>query len=995
MSLGPTFTQYGSGDQYNVGGKSTQNNATGEATQYNFIRNKYYTRGIPGQDSPKVKPEVLCLRSLAFPEMESRYYDIATATPGTCEWLLKDGTFNTWKQEHRALLWIKGHPGSGKSTLLKRAFDSVKGSQSQRGDIVLSFFFLARGSEEQKTPFGFWRSVLHQLLPFAPDTLTGLVDTFVSRSENRGGHRTSWEWHMNELRECFKSSIAEALEKRSVWLFVDALDEVGEEIARGFVDELEMFIKDLPSTRNSFRMCFTCRIFPPLGKNDEFVTILGQQNNQDVSKYIERRLYSQECTYSARIQQEITSRACGNFTWARLVLDKVLLTWRPDDSNWEAIKDQIASTHQELDLLYMNLLDDMTDASLRLIRWVCFSLRPMYPGELQSAMEADLWALNEISRDQSQPLQGDNYRDNSHEFGVMIPILSHGLAEVVTSDNGQIVQFIHESVRDFLTGEGLPRLGSKLQSSGPDYSTTNITRMIGCIHSWISRVCVRYLVQHLAMEDNRHEWSDESHWQELDPMSLRQNDNVAEFPFIYYATTMWVEHVNQNKIENVPYSHFLDDLGWPNENFVEQWAQLWKVLGQPSEKSPPKGTTVTHIVARYGLSSEMETILEWSEESRYAIDTKDENGQTPFSLAAENGHKDIVALLLKANNGWIVSLLKSFLECLRNALESFLILDSPVPLREAIPKAWRRMWIWLLLRLGLTKVNIGSKDNQGRTPLLWAARRGHTEIVRQLLAAGDKHADTCDVEGMSPFAWAAFNRHEDTMQSLYESGTVNINSTDSGFGYTPLIRAVLDGEDRVVKRLTRMDKGEYKIDFNVNDAIGRRALSLAVIWHNTNVAKILLHTGRCDINWKDLNGHTALFEAASRGNDELVNLFLGVKGIDIGATDNKGRTALAAAVMWKNERAALLILGRGPINHDQVDESGTTALSFAVQNCLLGVVTELLRLGQVSINSEDQFGRTVSWWATQSGNVDIQNALLHYSRRKRNPRYGDVGRPEV
>ncbi|KAK2480873.1 hypothetical protein H9L39_06512 [Fusarium oxysporum f. sp. albedinis] len=725
--------------------------------------------------------------------MESRYYDIATATPGTCEWLLKDGTFNTWKQEHRALLWIKGHPGSGKSTLLKRAFDSVKGSQSQRGDIVLSFFFLARGSEEQKTPFGFWRSVLHQLLPFAPDTLTGLVDTFVSRSENRGGHRTSWEWHMNELRECFKSSIAEALEKRSVWLFVDALDEVGEEIARGFVDELEMFIKDLPSTRNSFRMCFTCRIFPPLGKNDEFVTILGQQNNQDVSKYIERRLYSQECTYSARIQQEITSRACGNFTWARLVLDKVLLTWRPDDSNWEAIKDQIASTHQELDLLYMNLLDDMTDASLRLIRWVCFSLRPMYPGELQSAMEADLWALNEISRDQSQPLQGDNYRDNSHEFGVMIPILSHGLAEVVTSDNGQIVQFIHESVRDFLTGEGLPRLG----------------------------------------------------------------------------------------------------------------------------------------------------------------------------------------------------------KCLRNALESFLILDSPVPLREAIPKAWRRMWIWLLLRLGLTKVNIGSKDNQGRTPLLWAARRGHTEIVRQLLAAGDKHADTCDVEGMSPFAWAAFNRHEDTMQSLYESGTVNINSTDSGFGYTPLIRAVLDGEDRVVKRLTRMDKGEYKIDFNVNDAIGRRALSLAVIWHNTNVAKILLHTGRCDINWKDLNGHTALFEAASRGNDELVNLFLGVKGIDIGATDNKGRTALAAAVMWKNERAALLILGRGPINHDQVDESGTTALSFAVQNCLLGVVTELLRLGQVSINSEDQFGRTVSWWATQSGNVDIQNALLHYSRRKRNPRYGDVGRPEV
>ena len=55
---------------------------------------------------------------------------------------------------------------------------------------------------------------------------------------------------------------------------------------------------------------------------------------------------------------------------------------------------------------------------------------------------------------------------------------------------------------------------------------------------------------------------------------------------------------------------------------------------------------------------------------------------------------------------------------------------------------------------------LNTVDNDGRTPLLWAAEKGHAGIVLMLLERGDATRPTpktVDKGGRTPLSWAAVN----------------------------------------------------------------------------------------------------------------------------------------------------------------------------------------------------------------------------------------------
>ncbi|RYP68349.1 hypothetical protein DL771_006735 [Monosporascus sp. 5C6A] len=75
-------------------------------------------------------------------------------------------------------------------------------------------------------------------------------------------------------------------------------------------------------------------------------------------------------------------------------------------------------------------------------------------------------------------------------------------------------------------------------------------------------------------------------------------------------------------------------------------------------------------------------------------------------------------------------------------------------------------------------ISVNSKDNSGRTPLWWAAAKGHEAVVKLLIERDDVEADSKDESGQTPLSWAAANGHEAVVKLLVKRDDVEADSKD-------------------------------------------------------------------------------------------------------------------------------------------------------------------------------------------------------------------------
>ncbi|KAI1195344.1 hypothetical protein F5X97DRAFT_245940 [Nemania serpens] len=252
--------------------------------------------------------------------MNSRYHAIGAVHEGTCTWLRNHPSFKDRCSSPRALLWIKGKPGSGKSTLLKYTIGEIYTLARAPGSkvLVVSFHFHARGNDLQKTPLGFYRCLLHQVLSTLPGALPDLIDKFTEREKRVGLVGERWQWHKAELRAFLKTSLPRILKASSMILFVDALDECGKDNAIQLVNDLKVLLKDIPQSSHYFRICFSCRRCPILeydyGPNNGLTISVEHHNRADIEKYVGESL--QYLEHSESVASLITDKANGVFLWA-------------------------------------------------------------------------------------------------------------------------------------------------------------------------------------------------------------------------------------------------------------------------------------------------------------------------------------------------------------------------------------------------------------------------------------------------------------------------------------------------------------------------------------------------------------------------------------------------------------------------------------------------------------------------------------------------------
>ncbi|KAM5342893.1 hypothetical protein ACJ41O_013859 [Fusarium nematophilum] len=649
--------------------------------------------------------------------MDSRFHDIDAAAKGTCKWLLRHETCTSWASCDRGLLWIKGKPGSGKSTLLRHVLNDVMEiPNTGEGTLILSFFFHGRGTELHKTPLGLFRSLLHQLLRQVPEALTDLVATFQQRCESIGKPGEKWQWHPGELPRLFESSLLKVLRTRPVWLFVDALDECGQKNAVKLVREFKSLLQALLSTGSQFRICFTCRHYPILDQACQFEICLEDENRQDVSTYVRAQLSVSRVLAASKILDLVTKRAQGVFIWAHLVVDRIL-DLDNGGAGLKKIEDEIYSIPPDLDDLYHDLIRDMGPDSLKLVQWICFAMRPLSLDELRWAMLVDADCPH---RSLYECQTAGDYPSDDDGMKRRVQTLSRGLAEV-TSD-AKIAQFIHQSVTDFFVEKDLSALDG---TAKPDFA-------VGIAHHRLSRTCIRYLAMEEIGRSAIHE-----------PYRLR-----SKFPFLHYATTSWVAPTKQSDARSVPQEDLLEYFAGPSNTLTERWVRIYRKLEKYSLDCPLEGTSVVHVMSRYGVAGALWAIVKRGDQVGINIDAKDSQGQTPLSWAAARGHEAVVRLLLD-----------------RGAHTEAVDQWGRTPLSWAAVEGHEAI-VRLLLDRG---AHTEAADEEGSTPLLRAAEGGHETVVRLLLDRG-AHTEEADEEGWTPLSWAAERGHEAIVRLLLDRG---------------------------------------------------------------------------------------------------------------------------------------------------------------------------------------------------------------------------------
>ena len=600
------------------------------------------------------RDEQACLRSLSFDTMNAREMNIEPATEHTGNWLLESNNFQTWVRrerlkQHRGFFWIQGNPGSGKSTLMKNAYLHVKATSTDKSSIIAAFFFNARGTSEEKSPMGLFRTLTHTLCQYSRAFRALVVSAYVEKSRKI---RTGWEWQFGEIKTLLKAIVkSSVLGQRNLVLFVDALDECDLAGARSVILFFQELASFAVSEDTKFSICLSSRYYPQFTIQNCFRARVEIENKGDISTYIHSKLplvhaINDNVHHWDKLKKEILQNANGTFLWVVLVVQELL---QDVGATPGELRKAVHKIPTQLEGFYKNQLrssdPDSRLSTLRLLQCVLYSQRPLSPRELRFALGIGCGACSSYAEwSQSSEYVHDQQMEKR------IREHSKGLVEIRTlqserreSVNGYVpvqaseVQFIHETVREFLDADGLRYLGQR----GPYNQKAEG-------HEFLKGLCMSYLnireVQIVPVIDCSL-YTDSG-------VQRRMPTLLQDHPLLDYATKNVFEHAAQAEQHGIRQDEFRIHMNCNNQGTFERWSYLFNLFQMYTgmELSDPGGWTTGasywksprpfHYFAQYGLLAPGMAKLE--------EDPNTEGGPYRYALlaAAANGHTDTVRYLL-------------------------------------------------------------------------------------------------------------------------------------------------------------------------------------------------------------------------------------------------------------------------------------------------------------------------------------------------------------
>lgn len=281
-------------------------------------------------------------------------------------------------------------------------------------------------------------------------------------------------------------------------------------------------------------------------------------------------------------------------------------------------------------------------------------------------------------------------------------------------------------------------------------------------------------------------------------------------------------------------------------------------------------------------------------------------GHTALQAASQNGHLDVVKLLLKHNADVEIE----------NKYGDRAIHHAAFGNEPAV--------IELLAKAG---ADLNIRNNRRQTPLHIGVNKGYYGVVKTLLKLGC-HPSLQDTDGDTPLHDAISKKYDD-MVTLLLDHNADIKVTNNN-GFNALHHAALRGNPSAMWMLLVMSPRRWVVDEPKDD--GYTALHLAALNNHVAVAKLLIHHGKADMDIQNLNFQTALHLAVERQHAQIVRLLVR-EGANLNITDKDGDTPMHEALRHHTlsqikqlqgvKDIGKLLMGMG--SQDEVQEAKSSA----------------------------------------------------------------------
>ncbi|KAF5529012.1 Pfs NB-ARC ankyrin domain-containing protein [Fusarium mexicanum] len=454
------------------------------------------------------------IAGLKFSQMSNRELQLEPAHENTCRWILENPEYKAWLHPNAisdvsAFFWIKGKAGSGKSTTMNFLYDEKR--RAAVNDTVLSFFFNARGHDLEKSVLGLYRSVLLQLYTSEPDLKEGV--NILAPTKLQSLIEIGWQ-SKEPLRKVLEHSVAIRKSTSPIYLFIDALDECPQAQIREMLYFFELLTnKHCP---NPFRFCFASRPYPNISL---FRCAILQFDDapghiDDIRLYTDFRSKSLDIggPDADLLKDMICRKASGIFLWVVLVIP--MLQQATDSGQGHSLSllaKELDKIPEDLNEVFRRIIleDGRISETLYLtLQWTLFAPQPLTPNELYAA----------ICPKQHQVQQRQAGSEPQEIIERFIMNASKGLVEVTRSNyrenqflfgpvsHDPQIQFIHESVKDFLLGNHRFKdlgLGDQFEGQSHDAIVKTCASQLGPPHELSGLPLYEYATKHVFFHANK------------------------------------------------------------------------------------------------------------------------------------------------------------------------------------------------------------------------------------------------------------------------------------------------------------------------------------------------------------------------------------------------------------------------------------------------------------------------------------------------------------